>query len=295
MQLDYKVLFVDDEGFDGYMGELRDAIDSHLQKIGFVLQGIEIINEEDLISKISTDKLFDIIFVDNRFDDEECGIEFIKKIRNAKIYADIVLCTAQSDNDLIKKINAETAHHGFYYIRKGQNLFQHAYNVIDFRFNKELDTNVMRGIAMSEVAKFDNYILEIILKDDIHKSRIINNVKEKAKKRYNDTHSSEADEEIWKMVTNPETSTIYFESTMRKEFLHAHVLKKIDMLKECYTAIKDNYGIEILKKRNDLAHKIEPDLSIDEKKQLRKDIIKFRKIFEQIRKHFKLIPEGDSE
>jgi hypothetical protein len=45
------------------------------------------------------------------------------------------------------------------------------------------------------------------------------------------------EEKIWEMVSNAETSTLYFESAMRKDFFHAHVLKDINELKECYSAL----------------------------------------------------------
>jgi hypothetical protein len=286
MQLDYKVLFVDDEGFNEYMGELRDAIKSYLHDMGFVLQGIEVNSEEELESQILTDKNYDMIFVDNRFDDKECGLNFIKRIRDSKIYADIVLCTAQSDQELIRTINAETASYGYYYIRKGPNLFQHAYNIIDFRFKKELDINVMRGIAMNEVAKFDAHILKILLKDDSHKHQILAMIKNRAEKRYKEITSSTADDKTWKYVSDPEKSTIYFESAMRKDFLYNNVIKDVGALRECYSAIRDNYGDDVLKKRNDLAHQIEPNISDNEKKKLRIDLIKFREIFDKINKHF---------
>jgi hypothetical protein len=286
MQLDFNVLFVDDEGFDEYMGELKENIEFYLKDIGFSLQGISVTSEEELDSQIKSDKNYDIIFVDNKFDDKECGIDFIKKIRKAKIYADIILCTVQSDKELIKKINAETALHGFYYIRKGPNLLQHVYDIIDFRFKKELDTNVMRGIAMSEVAKFDAEILKILVKDNKYKNQILATIKNKIEKRYKESIKSNADKEIWKYVTNPEKSTIYFESTMRKEFLYNNVINDIESLKEYYNDIKDKYGDNILKKRNDLAHKIEPNLSDDDKKKLRQDLIKFREVFDKIKNYF---------
>jgi CheY-like chemotaxis protein len=286
MQLDYKVLFVDDDGFDGYMGELRDVIKTYLEDKGFVLQAIEVKNEENLESQIVTDKNYDMIFVDNLFDDKECGLKFIKKIRDSNIYSDVILCTAQPDQELIKKIDAYTAAYGYYYIRKGQNLFHHISNVIDFRFNKELDTNVMRGIAMSEVAKFDAEILRILLKDGKYKNQILETIKHKIEKRYNETKSPTADDEIWECVSNPEKSTIYFESTMRKNFLYTNVINDIDSLKKYYIAIKNKYGNNILKKRNDLAHKIEPNLSDDDKKKLRQDLIEFREVFKKIKEYF---------
>jgi len=286
VQLDYKILFVDDEGFSDYMGELKDSIESYLVDMGFVLIGLEVNTREELESQISTDKNYDLIFVDNRFDDKECGIEFIKKIRDANIYADIILCTAQSDNDLIKNINVDTAPYGFYYFKKGPNLYQHACNVISFRFEKELDTNVMRGIAMSEVAKFDSYIHAILLRDDSHKQNILSKIKEKSKKRHEDVSNPDLEDKIWSKITNPETSTIYFESSMRKDFFHANVLKNITTLKECYNAIKDKYRDDVLDKRNILAHQIEPKISSEEIKQFRKELIVFRKIFEEINEHF---------
>jgi len=289
VQLDYKVLFVDDDGFDDYMGELRDVIKTHLEDKGFILQAIEVKTEEKLDSQILNDKDYDMIFVDNRFDDKECGLNFIKKIRDSNIYSDIILCTAQSDQELIKKIDAYTAVYGYYYIRKGPNLFQHIYNVIDFRFNKELDTNVMRGIAMSEVAKFDVEILNILLKNDDYKTDIIKKIKTTAENRNKETQSLPNDE-IWKIVSNPDKSTLYFDSSLRKDFLNAHVLKKINMLKDCYNEIKKKYYVEILKKRNILAHKINPDLSEDEIRQFRKDLIKFKGIFSKINEYINQEP-----
>ena len=285
MQLDYKILFIDDEGFDDYMGSFKDNLENYLKQKGFVLNGIEIKNEIELDRQISMDINYDLIFVDNRFNDKECGIEFIEKIRNAKIYSDIVLCTALSDIDLAKKINAETAYYGFYYIRKGTSLTQYAHELINFRLNKELDINVMRGIAMAEVAKFDTQILDILLLEDKYKSKILEKVKIKAKEKYEDTEKTE---EIWRMISNPDTSTLYFDSSSRKDILHANVLKKIDILEKLYLEIRDNYYLEILKNRNKLAHKINPDLSNEEIIKLRKDIIKFREVFAKINKHFKI-------
>jgi len=285
MQLDYKVLFVDDEGFDDFMGELRDAIKTYLEEKGFMLKAIEVKTEEKLNSQISTDKNYDMIFVDNKFDDKEMGLEFIKKIRDAKIFSDIVLCTVQSDIELIKRIDSNTAAYGYYYIRKGQNLFQYVNNVIDYRFNKELDTNVMRGIAMSEVAKFDVEILSILLKNDNYKTDIITKIKKTAENRNKETQSLPNDE-IWEIVSNPDKSTLYFDSSLRKDFLNTHVLKKINTLKDCYNDIKEKYYNEILKKRNILAHKINPNLTEAEIRQFRKDLIKFKGIFSKINEYF---------
>jgi len=286
MQLEYKILFIDDDGFEGFMGKLKENLNIHLSDNGFVLYGIEIKSESELELQISKDINYDMIFVDNRFDDKECGIDFIKKIRDANIFADIILCTALSDSALVASIRENTAHHGFYYIRKGDDLFKQAHNIIDFRFNKELDTNVMRGIAMNEVAKFDNYIFNIIFKDDTYRQLIIETIKNKIETRYNDSKKPNTNEELWKKVTDPETSTIYFESGMRKQFLNTHVIKDIDLLKECYKLIRDRYKVDILDKRNILAHQIEPNLSEDEKKQFRKDLIKFRGIFNKINEYF---------
>jgi hypothetical protein len=288
MQLDYKVLFIDDDGFDGFMGTLKEAINTHLQNNGFVLDGIEIKDEVALDSELLKNFNYDMIFIDNRFGDDECGIEFIKKIRNSKVYADIILCTAQSDIELIKNINSETAIYGFYYIKKGDDLYQHAYKIIDFKFNQELDTNVMRGIAMNEVAKFDSYIHKILIKDNLYKPQIFSKIKEKTTKRYEEVTNPEKEEKIWEKVKDPEKSTIYFESTMRKDFLYENVLINIDTLKDCYNAIKDKYGIDVLQKRNILAHQIEPRLSLDEIKKLRKDLIEYRKIFKRISDHFNI-------
>ena len=287
MQLDYKVLFVDDEGFKVFMGELKDSIESYLADMGFILNATEVNTKEGLEKQLSSDKDYDMIFVDNKFDDQDCGIEFIKKIRAENIYADIVLCTARPDDELIKKFNAETAHNGFYYFKKGTDLIQHTFNIIDFRFSKELDINVMRGIAMSEVANFDNRILEILLKDtDSYKHGILSMIKEKTESRYNEVINPEVQDDIWKNVINPDKSTMYFESSMRKDFLHNNVLNDIDSLKDCYKAIKSRYSVDILQKRNKLAHQISPKLSNDDIKQFRKDLITFRGIFDKVTKYF---------
>jgi len=123
------------------------------------------------------------------------------------------------------------------------------------------------------------------LLEDKYKSKILEKVKIKAKEKYEDTEKTE---EIWRMISNPDTSTLYFDSSSRKDILHANVLKKIDILEKLYLEIRDNYYLEILKNRNKLAHKINPDLSNEEIIKLRKDIIKFREVFAKINKHFKI-------
>lgn len=60
MQLDYSILFIDDEGFAGFMGTLKEALSIYLQNNGFILQGFEIKNETELEEQIQKSKNYDI-------------------------------------------------------------------------------------------------------------------------------------------------------------------------------------------------------------------------------------------
>jgi hypothetical protein len=60
VQLDYSILFIDDEGFAGFMGTLKEALSIYLQNNGFILQGFEIKNETELEEQIQKSKNYDI-------------------------------------------------------------------------------------------------------------------------------------------------------------------------------------------------------------------------------------------
>lgn len=280
MQLDYKILWIDDDKDD--VETLAESLGDFLQSQGFVLKKFWAKDKKSLEDLLSTTIDFDFIFVDNSFDDEELGLAFIEQLRDNKVYADILFFSSVAAKEKLKQEATKKSIQSIYIYTKTEitrdpSLFE---NIIQYRINKEMDNASLRGIAMSEIAMFDQEILDI-LKSNNMKKGIISKIKEQKSDHCKLCLAS--DDEIWSIVDS-EQGTMIFNSSSRKDVLHSKLLKgKVQYTSE-YNEIKDNYQNELLSIRNKLAHQLADFLSLDKKILFRQNLIKFREIFDKLKK-----------
>lgn len=280
MRLDYKILWIDDDKDD--VETLAESLNDFLQSQGFVLKKIWAKDEKSLEDLLSTTIDFDFIFVDNSFDDEELGVEFIEQLRNKKVYADILFFSSVASKEKLKKEVIKKSIQSIYIYTKTEitrdpSLFE---NIIQYRINKEMDTASLRGIAMAEVAEFDSIIWDIIKSHSNCKDKLADVVKDCRQSKYQELRNKDA-EYIWQKID--EKGTAIIDSCHMHKFLCEEILKdkKLRYVEEAHEC-SEAYHPKILKKRNLLAHKRDC-MGIDEQIEFRKDLIKFREIFNKLK------------
>lgn len=279
MQLDYKILWIDDE--KDSVETQAELLNDFLGAQGFVLKKFWAKDKKTLEDLLSTTIDFDFIFVDNSFNDEDLGLDFIEQLRANKVYADIlfyssIASVAKLKEEAIKKSIQSVYIYTKSAINADHSLFE---NIIQYRINKEMDASSLRGIAMSEIAVFDQEILNILKNNDMKKN-ILLKIKEQKSNHCDLCFAPE--EKVWEMVDS-EKGTIIFNSSSRKDVLHSKLLKGKEQYKKEYCEIRDNYHNELLLIRNKLAHQITDFLSKEEKILFRKNLIKFRDIFNKLK------------
>lgn len=161
MQIEYKILWLDDqiESFidDEYVDEIKDYLESE----GFeaIIETVD--NSDDFFSQL--DSTFDLILTDYHMDTMN-GDEVVNKIRNdSKIFSEILFYTAKMDLKDICKIDRvsflQTESQGDTHEKA---VVKKIKSLIDLTIQKFHDIVVMRGMIMNETSDMDNHKLEMI-------------------------------------------------------------------------------------------------------------------------------------
>ena len=282
MKLDYKILWIEDDY--SWRISITSAIKKHIKDKGF--NPIIETPSKDELSNISNEafKDFDLLLVDHDLKSmsKDNGDILIQKIRNHKIFTNIVFYSSN-----IERLDEEAKDKklsGVYIFERRQldlDKIEDLYELIDFFLERDMDTNSLRGIAMSEVAEFDAKIWDIIkFNEDNIKTILAEAVKQCRFKKY-DELKSKTEEKIWELVDNKGTAIL--DSFHMHKFLCDEILKKEGYVcsLEAETCI-NHYHTDILKKRNELAHSREA-MTKDEQINFRKKLIEFREIFKKLK------------
>ena len=174
MKLKYKILWVEDNPKSirrdksriiGYLTDLGfECIDSNPET------DIEIITSfDEFQTKIGYSKTsdFDLLLVDldlvKRVSKDE-GEEIIRKVRDAKVYSEIIFYSSQYE-ELKRKLEFKFVEGIFTSSR--EELYDKVENIIDVTIKKTQDVNNLRGLIMAEVAELDIIKEEIIEKASV--------------------------------------------------------------------------------------------------------------------------------
>lgn len=278
MYLDYKVLWIDDN-IEGVKSQ-QETLEGYIKEKGFEFKPFHALNENTLAEIIADDINFDFIFIDNNFNDIPRGAEFIKSLRAKKVFSDILfysgVATVANLNDIVKANNLQSVY--VYSKLDITNDISLVTDIMDYRINREMDDSSTRGIAMSEIAKLDGIIWKIIEKNVVQKE-IAEKIKEQ--KREHCKMCWDTDENLCSLAASNK-GTMVLNSLSRVNVLNSKVLKGKHIYVDKYTEIKDNYQKELLDVRNVLAHQIDISLEDEEKITFRSNLIKFRKIFNEL-------------
>ena len=230
---------------------------------------------------------YDLILVDYNLNcgSENRGNNILTLLRNRKILADAIFYSNTDIATLYEKVKQDKISNVSIFDRavfNDENIDQ-IYEIITYYLKKDLDLNSMRGIMMSEVAKFDNKIWEILSKiTDVESLIPYVRCRTKIQKTDFDNMSNEV---LREKLISKNDSTAFLTSSMRSKLLK-NLIKKMskdsDVYNSSYESLKVFYD-EIIKERNALAHR-ENLMDDDEEKfkLIRKNIIKHKKSFDEL-------------
>lgn len=310
MQLDYNVLWIDDNNL--WRQSAVRKIKKCIIDCGFFPIISEYSNGSVIFQEGFDLSSYDLIFMDYDIKDPnntniDTGLELIKKIRNNKIYSNIIFYSSIT-NDLPEKVKEQGIQNTYIFERedfRDENI-DSITEVIEFILNRANSVNIMRGIVMAELANFDNIILDIIENVTLEKKwdkifNLITKNRQRFCKELIKSHSDLKDkkeellsicenirtkfdiEEIKNLILDENQSSAIFTSSSRADFLKTILNEKQIKLKDDNDFVA-NYSSDIIQKRNKLGHCVNIAECADEDfLQIRKNIIKHRKNLTEIK------------
>lgn len=301
MSLTYKVLWVDDNK-DEFKKEEKE-----LKKyIGDMFFSPKIDFCEDLTAAkhfIETER-YDVIFSDYNIDEEK-GDEFISFIREKSVNTEVLFYSGQNElpEGRLDRVTFffETGSH------REERLLKKMKELISLTVAKLNDLTQLRGLVMSEVSELDEKMKEIVAdyckknesdEKDL-RNYIIGKIEERVKKSL-DISQSNCDKKCFHGWKNKTVQEVVFEQNF-DSYTTARALNRIIEKKNLdIDRFLSNYNAEIIQNRNELAHcktikkengsevlftkRGEKEFTEEDINNIRKNIIAYHKIFEQISK-----------
>lgn len=301
MSLTYKVLWVDDNK-DEFKKEEKE-----LKKyIGDMFFSPKIDFCEDLTAAkhfIETER-YDVIFSDYNIDEEK-GDEFISFIREKSVNTEVLFYSGQNElpEGRLDRVTFffETGSH------REERLLKKMKELISLTVAKLNDLTQLRGLVMSEVSELDEKMKEIVAdyckknesdEKDL-RNYIIGKIEERVKKSL-DISQSNCDKKCFHGWKNKTVQEVVFEQNF-DSYTTARALNRIIKKKNLdIDRFLSNYNAEIIQNRNELAHcktikkengsevlftkRGEKEFTEEKINNIRKNIIAYHKIFEQISK-----------
>ncbi|MFR1503553.1 MAG: hypothetical protein ACLSUS_05560 [Opitutales bacterium] len=310
MQLNYNILWIDNNSL--WRQAAVKKIENCVVNCGFLPVMEECSNGKLIFNEDFNLESYDLIFMDYDLKEDDnsdldSGLELIKRIRNDKIYSNIIFYSSIT-NDLPEKVKEQGIQNTYIFERedfRDENI-DSITEVIEFILNRANSINIMRGIIMAELANFDNLILDIIENASLEQKwdkifNLITKGRQRFCKSLINTHADlkEQKQELFKTCENIRTkfdideiknliadenqSSAIFPSSLRADFLKT-ILNEKHIQLNLENDFIANYNSEIIQKRNKLGHCTNiAECSQEDFLQLRKNILKHRKNLEEIK------------
>lgn len=304
MSLQYNILWLDDRIEEYQTLEIDTELKEYIENL-FFEPHIYMYESVDEAIKNSTKRKYDVIFSDFNINENKTGKDFIFDIRNKNVNAEVLFYSAQQtppetglDRISFLKLHSDSSY---------EDLKNKMKSVINLTIEKLKDLTNLRGLVMSEVSELDVMMKEIVA-DYCKKSEsdekelrsyTIGTIEERIKKSL-DLSQTTCDKKCFHEWKNKTVQEVVFEQNF-DSYITARALnhiienKKLDIEK-----FLSNYNSEIIKNRNELAHckaelkengkevlstkKGEKEFSTDDINEIRRNIIKYHKMFEEISK-----------
>ena len=261
MRLTYRLLWLENNALwaESLEDELTEIIENDYC---FNLQKMIVPKHDDTIDY----NLYDLILMDLNLENDLSGDKLIQKIRDNKIYTDIVFYSADGI-PAIKKKAKELDLEGVYFSSRTKHLFlSKVKSIIETTIRKVQDLNNLRGLVMAEVSELDarmSSLIEIYFvtkgTDDrikAFKKHLVDDVEKSTRKKLNQSENCDKQcKHKWNDYTIEQIVNDFEFDASRK----ARAIKLIiDSEKVPYKSKNANffedYRIDMLDMRNQLAH-----------------------------------------
>jgi len=242
-----------------------------------------LINDFEETLKNSQD--FDLILMDLKFHDQEIGGALIKRINDLNIYTEVIFYSSASEEKLYEQLVANKLQ-GVYIVERDDDEFGvKVENLITSTLRKVLDLNAMRGIVMAQTSELDKEmyycVKEYHSKKPDHDEKVTKEVQKRIEKsiEYRAKLLETLLDSGKNLVQALEEKPYLFEAASRFMVLKEKILSNIEKcgkeghkLSSAYSKF-GGYKEQIIDKRNDLAHVLDSELSEEDARSLRKEII----------------------
>lgn len=158
MRLTYRLLWLENNALwaESLEDELNEIIEDDY---GFMLEKSIAPKHEDTINY----NAYDLILMDLNLQDDLSGDKLIQKIRNNKIYTDIIFYSADGIPAIKEKARALNLE-GVYFSSRTKHLFLSKVKaIVETTIRKVQDLNNLRGLVMAETSELDKKMEDICL------------------------------------------------------------------------------------------------------------------------------------
>lgn len=302
MSLQYNILWLDDRIEEYQTLEIDTELEDYIESL-FFEPHLYMYESVDEAVQNSTKRKYDVIFSDFNINENKTGKDFIFDIRNKNVNAEVLFYSAQQTppETGLDRISFLRLHSDISY----EDLKNKMKSVINLTIEKLKDLTNLRGLVMSEVSELDVMMKDIVA-DYCKKSEtdekelrgyIIGTIEERVKKTL-DLSQSNCDKKCFHEWKNKTVQEVVFEQNF-DSYTTARALNHIiEKKKFSIEKFLSNYNSEIIKNRNELAHcktmqkndgsevlvtnKGEKEFTAELINDIRKNIIKYHKIFDII-------------
>ena len=297
MRIEYKILWVEDE--KTCYEDTKGLISDYLEDMGFVVDSKLCKTFDEVKTEYSLNQLkeYDLLLVDFSLAGSPDGDEIIKFIREQKknpILTDLIFYSndIESVRSSIKKYEFEGV-----YTSHRKDFITKAEQVINTTIKKVQEVNTMRGLIMAETSDLDNLmrgIIQKLLQSDISEQieEYINKLLKEIDVNLEQFHLKDVQDKV--------DNSGYFNSLKKAKTINKlYKLKKIGINKFAH-----QYDLKVISTRNLFAHVTETikngqkvlishitgeEEIFNEKRciEIRKDLIEFRNVLEDINDQLK--------
>lgn len=302
MKIKYNLLWIEND--QDWMESIEDDIKSMVEDNAFEYVCHNCKQEEENLNY----NAYDLILMDLNLDGQPSGDLLIKKIRENGIYTDVVFYSS-GGLDNIKQKASEYNLEGVYFSGRDRVQFvDKVSKVIETTIKKVQDLPNLRGLVMGEVSELDSLMQNILEKyftteerlSALH-NKVTKNREKNLRKNLQHAEGDGCDKLCTLTIRNMPIKKIAeaYDSSQKAHSVH-EVLK--DFIKQNKIKVENSnffnsYKEEIIEVRNNLAHcesKTEDGVEIlrtrkgdisftaEEFKEIRKNIAKYNKLFNEI-------------
>jgi CheY-like chemotaxis protein len=262
MNLEYKILWVDDKINDTSEPDFKPDIENHLKALFFlpILHPCETVEEAKVL--IDSNK-YDLILSDYNIDTEK-GDAFIRYVRDKNVITEILFYTAQKDlprpeQDRISFFKATGPGWHFDFLETIK-------RIISLTVEKLQELTVIRGLVMAETSQLDKLMEDIILhyfvtQENLERNvifiEILNSLEADYKKRLKKSKDGCKDDCVHSLREKQKHEIITsmdFDSSRKARTINTIIKKQNFDYKATRQNFYEDYREEIIYVRNDLAH-----------------------------------------